>query len=241
MSNERTWYIYVLKDPRYNTVRYVGWSYDVEQRISAHISTAPKIKSHKAHWIRQLLSVDLRPIIEVIEFGDSDWREAEKRWIAHYRNIGADLTNMTDGGDGTPGCYPDESTRQKMSVARTGRKQTPESIAKTQMAMTGRKKSKEHIQKMSDVRKGIVPVAATTAAAIANRGRRQSPEHVAKRIAPHIGKIRPEFRKLQPDQIKEIRAAQGKESQRALAKRFSVGVATINDILHRKSYSDIPD
>lgn len=243
MNNERTWYIYVLKDPRYDTVRYVGWSYDVEQRISAHISSAPKIKSHKAHWIRQLLSLGLRPIIEVIEFGDGDWQEAERRWIRHYRENGASLTNMTNGGDGTPGCYPNEETRNKMAKAHTGRKQSPESIAKTRAAVKGRKQSDEHKANHAATLKrlGIKPIKATEAAAKVNRGKKQSVEHIAKRIAPLTGKPNLKARKLNPNEVREIRAAAGKETQRALAKKFGVGVATINDVIHRLRYSDIPD
>ena len=240
MENKRLWYIYVLKDPRDNAVRYVGWSYDVRKRMSAHISSAPRLQSHKARWIRILLEKNLYPILEVVEFGTGSWSDAERKWIAHYRELGVNLTNMTDGGDGTPGYIPNEVTRQKMSIAHTGRKQTPESTAKTKAALLGRKKSPEHIQKMSENRKGKIPWAATNAAAEKIRGSKQSPEHIEKRFVNRRG-VPLMARKLQPDQIREIREARGLETQRSLAKRFGVGVATINDIQHRKRYTDITD
>lgn len=241
MNNDRTWYIYILKDPRSEDVRYVGWSYDVAQRLSAHISSAPKIKSHKAHWIKQLLNLGLRPIIEVIEFGNGDWREAEQRWISHYKKAGANLTNMTDGGDGTPGCFPNEETRRKMSAAQTGRKQTAESIAKTKTAITGRKQSPEHVRKLSEARKGKAPIVATEAAAKANRGKKQSADHVAKRMLAHIGKPKLSQRKLTDSQVREIRSLIGKVSMKEIAKRYGVGATTIFEIKHGTSYGGVND
>ncbi len=128
-----------------------------------------------------------------------------------------------------------------MSKAHTGKKQTPESIAKTKAAITGKKQSPEHTAKLAKVRKGKHPIAATNAAADYWRGRKQTPEHIEKRMVAHIGVPKPKLRKLQPDDVREIRAAQGKESQRSLAKRFGVGSTTIHDIQHRLNYSDIPD
>lgn len=241
MENQQPWYIYVLKDPRSGSVRYVGWSYDIKKRMSAHISSCHRLQTHNARWIKQLLAIGQMPMIETVEFGTGDWREAERRWIAHYRNSGINLTNMTDGGEGTLGWHPDEDTRRKMSVRQTGRKQTPESTAKTRAALLGRKQSPEHARKLSEARKGRVPWAATNAAAEAVRGSKQSLEHIQKRTAHRKGKPNFVGRKLNPDQVREIREARGKETQRSLAKRFSVGVTTIHSIQHRKKYADVTD
>lgn len=192
MSTPRSWSIYVLIDPRTSEVRYVGWAFDVRQRWHAHVSSAPRTRSHKANWIKQLLALGLRPIYQVIEEGTGDWREAERRWIDHYRRQGAALTNMTDGGEGTPGLYPSEETRAKMSRAHTGRKMPPAAIAKTAAALRGRKQSPEHIEKLSAARKGKAPWPATNAAAEVMRGRKQSPDHVEKRIGALRGRSRPE-------------------------------------------------
>jgi hypothetical protein len=45
----------------------------------------------------------------------TDWRIEEPAWIAYGRAEGWKLTNMTDGGDGKPGCIITEKTRKKMS------------------------------------------------------------------------------------------------------------------------------
>lgn len=234
-----TWYIYALSDPRTSDIRYVGWSLNPHKRLKAHINQAKRGGTHKSHWIQQLMAEGLRPLMHIVESGTGDYEEAERRWIAYYKNQGYRLTNLTIGGEGAPGYNPPAEVRAKMSVAQTGRKQTPESIAKTAAALRGRKQSPEHIAKLSKVRKGKIPQAATDAAAKANRGRQQDQEHIKKRIAPLVGKIRPEIRKLSPTEVKEIRAARGTVSQRALAKQYGVGVATINEILHNRAYSDV--
>ena len=238
---KRRWYIYILKDPRTQEVRYVGWSYDVKKRICAHISTAPKTKSHKANWIKGLLFIGLNPIIEVVMFGNIEggWKNAERVFIKHYKEKGCNLTNMTDGGEGTPGFFPSEETRKKMSTARIGRKQSPEAIAKTLAFLIGRKKSPEHIAKLSSIRKGKIPFAATIAAAKKNKGRHQSKEHVEKRISKITGKIRIERRKLTEEEVQYIRATTGIIPLRKIAKELGVGQTIIHEIRHYTAYRDV--
>jgi hypothetical protein len=58
-----------------------------------------------------------KPIIEVVESGyGSGWREAERRWIAIFRQAGRALTNLRLG-EGLLGISHSDLTRQKMSLA----------------------------------------------------------------------------------------------------------------------------
>jgi len=95
-------YIYILCDPCDGQVRYVGKADDVNRRMSLHLGLARKChKTYCARWIRSLLLKGESPIVDVIEeVAQGAWVEAEKRWIAYYRDSGAPLTNMTVGGDG---------------------------------------------------------------------------------------------------------------------------------------------
>lgn len=96
-------YIYILKDPISNEVRYVGKSNNPESRLKRHLSDYSLIESwtSKNKWLLNLKKNNLQPILEVIESTDSDnIDELEIKWVKHYRDLGLNLTNGTDGGDG---------------------------------------------------------------------------------------------------------------------------------------------
>lgn len=242
MSKNEPWFIYILIDPRTEEIRYVGWTFNTHKRLNAHISNAKRTKSHKAYWIKSLLDIKERPLLKIIETGNGDgWQQAERQWISHYRFLGAPLTNATDGGDGTPGFIPGEETRKKMSLAHAGRKQSPESIAKTRAALLGRKQSPEHVAALSAARKGKIPIAAMYAARKVNLGRKQSDAHIDKRITPLIGSIRISKRSLTNDQVRLVRSTVGKISIRKMALSLGVGQTIIHEIRHRTAYREVQD
>lgn len=99
----RSWSIYALVDPRDRRVRYVGWAYNVQRRLADHIYESRRLQTHKARWIRQLAACGLTPLVKELETGFGCWAAAERRWIAQFKAEGADLTNITPGGEGVPG------------------------------------------------------------------------------------------------------------------------------------------
>lgn len=97
------YYIYGLVDPRTDKVRYVGKSYNIKRRCTDHVYEAahPEFseypESHKNRWIRQLISLDIKPIVKLLEettYGESDRRE--QYWVKFYGR--KNLTNQNDGG-----------------------------------------------------------------------------------------------------------------------------------------------
>ncbi len=95
--------IYTLSDPRTGFVRYVGKTVrPLGRRLSAHLRDvkAQEYGHHAACWIRSLLAVGVRPVIEPLEDSPEDIDEAERFYIAYLRFLGCDLTNSTPGGDG---------------------------------------------------------------------------------------------------------------------------------------------
>lgn len=109
-------FIYILKCPISYEVRYVGKTINLKRRFNDHICKLnPKYKSHVCAWIRKLAKDGLRPTIEVIEECYSNWADREIYWIGFYRNIGAKLCNITNGGEGMLGNIVSKETRQKIS------------------------------------------------------------------------------------------------------------------------------
>lgn len=190
--NQRQWEIYALSDPRTSIVRYVGVTFRAKRRFNEHLSRAMRGgKTYRDCWIRSLVNEGVRPLYRVIEHGRGDgWQDRERFWIAHYR-LECKLTNLTDGGDGTPGLLPSEKCRQAVSLAHKGvpyppdripamlgKNHTPEAIEKIREAGTGRKHSDKARAKISRARKGKKPSAATIAASVAARiGKKLTEEH----------------------------------------------------------------
>lgn len=92
--------IYKLIDPRNNVIMYVGKTYmTFKKRMYAHIDTAKKGKTNKDLWIKELLSLKLKPIIELIEEVDNSiWQEREIYWIDFYKKINNNILNIAIGG-----------------------------------------------------------------------------------------------------------------------------------------------
>lgn len=90
--------IYVLTDPRDNTVRYVGKSNDPARRLTEH--TASNLP-----WIVELRSAGLAPVMRVMDRASlEEWERAEQYWIAFYSRNGK-LLNTEVGGRGYAHAY----------------------------------------------------------------------------------------------------------------------------------------
>ena len=115
-----------MKDPRSGSIRYVGVTLR-KRRLVEHISRARKMgRTHRDCWIRGLLALGAKPEWAILEEGRGDgWQDAERTWIATLRSQGERLTNLTDGGDGTPGQIPSAAQRLAHSKRMKGRKYPP--------------------------------------------------------------------------------------------------------------------
>lgn len=121
-------YIYTLKNPNTNAIRYVGQTNDVKRRFNKHItnSRAKRDTRHISHWIR---SLDALPIMDIIEVCDYSIRnDREQYWIDYYKSLGCELCNASNGGSGAGignknciGRVMSEETRTKISMANKGK------------------------------------------------------------------------------------------------------------------------
>lgn len=94
-------YIYALKDPRYDRVRYIGKTNNLDRRYIQHVYNQDAGNIHKRRWVDGLKSEGLKPVIEVIEeCTENNWIEREIYWIAKFRKEFDDLINMANGGNG---------------------------------------------------------------------------------------------------------------------------------------------
>jgi hypothetical protein len=136
----RTIYIYSLKDPETNEIRYVGKTTNINTRLKAHITRSRHNKYHSARWVQSVIKRGLRPIIELVEeCTEENWVEREKYWIGYYRER-FDLTNILEGGEGGStfgrlGKPWSDEQRKNNAIARTGL-----SVSRTKEGNANRKK-----------------------------------------------------------------------------------------------------
>jgi hypothetical protein len=90
--------IYVLTDPRDNTVRYVGKSNDPERRLTEHAKSSTP-------WMVELRAAGLSPVMRIVDRASlQEWERAEQYWIAFYSRHGR-LLNTEVGGRGYAHAY----------------------------------------------------------------------------------------------------------------------------------------
>ncbi len=129
--------VYVLRDPNSLEIRYIGVTNKrLGVRLSQHMWAARNgAQSHVARWINTL---NIRPLIEALEEGCR--RKREVFWIKHYRLLGARLTNLTDGGEGTVGLQLTEEHRKKIGDGNRDKVVSLEVRQRIGASLRGRKK-----------------------------------------------------------------------------------------------------
>lgn len=120
-------YVYMLVDPRNNQPFYVGKG--VGRRCYFHLWEAKHTDrmTYKLAKIRKIQRLGMSIIVCKVEqnVSDEQAKDLECLMIAELRDLGIDLTNLTDGGDG-----------------RAGYKASAETIAKTRHDWTDEQKKR---------------------------------------------------------------------------------------------------
>lgn len=112
-------FIYALLDPDTDAVRYVGKSDNPEKRLAQHMKLLEPKATHKQNWLRSLASKGKIPKLKILEEVDTNcWQDAERKWIQYYRELGSQLTNTANGGEGGWNGISDEGRKKHSIVAK---------------------------------------------------------------------------------------------------------------------------
>jgi hypothetical protein len=76
-------------------LRYIGKANDPASRLKGHLRETGRRRTPLYDWLRK----HGEPTMIVLESDCTDWRQAERAWIADARLSGASLLNLADGGD----------------------------------------------------------------------------------------------------------------------------------------------
>lgn len=118
-----TTFIYGLNDPETGECRYIGKADNPKIRLSKHLSEGRNTEKpcYRTNWLNSLTLRGLSPILEILdEVPKADWKLWERVWIKASRELGMNLTNGTDGGDGLDN--PSPEIRKKLSESNSGNK-----------------------------------------------------------------------------------------------------------------------
>lgn len=147
--------IYGLVDPRDGQLRYVGKSVRGLGRPKEHTSRKNE-RTHKANWIQQLQALGLKYEIVIIQEldGPEILSQAEVFWIAYFRQLGCNLTNATDGGEGTLGREVSAATKELHRQHALGKVATQETRDRMASMKKGRPLALSHRERISLGRQG---------------------------------------------------------------------------------------
>jgi transcriptional regulator with XRE-family HTH domain len=98
MSLIAGYYVYGIKDPRNDELRYIGKTVNnIEVRLHQHLSSNQLKKDcSKNNWLKEVLAANQRPMIYVIEKceNEGELSSREQYWIRHHLHQGCKLTNI---------------------------------------------------------------------------------------------------------------------------------------------------
>lgn len=159
-TSNKPWRVYGLFDPRSMELRYIGKvEYtSIPKRVAQHVFAAKQGKSWpSSEWVRALLATGVRPKAIVLSSGVGEGAGLEEiRLIAMYREIGAQLTNITDGGEGCTGWKATAVQKERNSARQRGRTLSVEHREAISRGGMGKKASEQHKANISKALKGRV-------------------------------------------------------------------------------------
>ena len=138
--------IYGLVDPRDGQLRYVGKSTSGMKRPKSEfqrVLSGFEGRGHRCNWILGLAAANLcYKIVVIQEFDNPDiLGEAEIFWIAYFRNMGFDLTNITLGGDGASGYRHTDETLSHLREIHKGKRPSAKCLSAANAAVRGSHRS----------------------------------------------------------------------------------------------------
>ena len=179
-------------------------------------------KNRNDYWKRIVAKYGYE--VQILAYWDTE-KEAlnhEVLLIACMKDMGIELCNLTEGGEGATGYQHSEEHKASLKGNSYG-------ASTWGMTFKGKKHSEESKAKMSYVRIGNKNKAGTTL----------SEESKAKISASNLGKPKFKKRVLTAEQVLEIRPRIGYRNIAQLAREYNVGESTIRRIRDGERYGDI--
>ncbi len=101
-------------------IRYIGITKKPANRLSNHKYYSTKKTNKRANWVKKVLQGGNQLILTILEDGltTEDAKKKEIEYILLFKSFGANLVNLTSGGDGVNNYVPSSETKQKQREAK---------------------------------------------------------------------------------------------------------------------------
>lgn len=178
---------------------YIGSAKCLRKRLEEHVRALKRNGHDNARlqnsWNKYGMDAFEFSVLEAVQ-DLSSLVAREQFYIDSFNSASRNNFNISPTAGNCLGVKKSIEERARMSVARVGRKHSPETIAKIAAATLGKKRSQESRDAMSNAKKGTKMSDSTKSAiALANTGSKQSAETKAKRSAAMKGRaFSPEHR-----------------------------------------------
>lgn len=146
MDKKWTVYVHINKE---NGKKYVGITSKNKPEHRWNSGRGYNENPHFAAAISKYGWDGFEHVILYANLPEESAKQLEKKLIRDWRTQDrAYGYNATTGGDGTPGFYPSEETRRKLSIARRRENLSPETLQRRSDGLRGRKFSEDHKRKI---------------------------------------------------------------------------------------------
>lgn len=133
-------FIYGLFDPRDGSLRYIGKTINLKNRLREHLMESGE-NPYKDRWIGSLKTIGLCPEATILDtVDDTDWQFWEQWYVEYFRGLGCRLTNIAIGGISPPsrkGTTITDKHKEAIRNFNLGAIRTKEARLKMSIAMRG--------------------------------------------------------------------------------------------------------
>jgi group I intron endonuclease len=114
----KRYYVYSLSSSEDNITKYIGITNNLNRRYNKHLHSHKHKNTKISSWIKSIINRGFKLNISIIEELE-DYKsciEKEVFYIKLFKSFGAELKNLTLGGEGSIGYKHTELTKNKISI-----------------------------------------------------------------------------------------------------------------------------
>jgi len=227
--------IYGLHAPG-EPIRYIGQTVQpLSRRLTCHVSRARNLTDNedRGRWIRALLAKGKQPETTILERVNVEQADVcERKWIAFYKETGANLFNIKEGGNDPPLMYGEDNPQSVFTES--------DVIQISERYAQGGITQRELAEEFGASREAICKIVTGQLWPDVDRPITHAGKN-GHQVAHYTGGPKKPSSKLTKTDVKEIRCLynNGGIFMRQLAERYGVSYTCINHVIARRTWANV--